>query len=122
MRQVSDEDLQVYAEVLANQVNALYGSSSFGLRSQVNWSGAVCQAYAFGDAEIDWSGAEELRGRISALLHAPSHQHLALTRICRLYDHRFLFILKPDRLRYWMRSVGLRDADDVLADLRAQGY
>jgi hypothetical protein len=122
MRQVADEDLQVYAEVLANQVNALYGSPSFGLRGQFSWSGAVCQAYAFGDAQIDWSGAEELRDRISALLHAPSHQHLALTRICRLYDHRFLFILKPDRLRYWMRSVGLRDADDILADLRAQGY
>jgi hypothetical protein len=92
------------------------------LRDQFTWSGAVCQAYAFGDAQVDWSGAEELQEHITTLLYASSRQHLKMTRICRLYDGRFLFVLKPDRLRYWLRSVGLRDADDVLADLRAQGY
>lgn len=122
MRQVCDAELEVYANVLSRQVNALYGSSNFALCDQFVWSGAVCQAYAFGDAQVEWSGAEELQERIVALLHTPSHQHMTMTRICRLYDHRFLFILKPDRLRYWMRSVGLRDADDVLADLRTQGY
>lgn len=122
MHQVCDEDLQAYADVLSRQVNALYGSQNFGLRGQYTWSGAVCQAYAFGDTQVEWSGAEELRERIATLLHTESHQNLTITRICRLYDRSFLFILKPDRLRYWMRSVGLRDADDVLADLRAQGY
>jgi hypothetical protein len=33
-----------------------------------------------------------------------------------------MFLLKPDRLRYWLRSVALRDADETLADLRAQGF
>lgn len=122
MRQVGEEDLHAYADVLSRQVNALYGSPSFGLRDQLSWSGAVCQAYAFGDAQVDWSGVEELRERIAVLLRAPSHQNLTMTRICRLYDHHLLIILKPDRLRYWTRSVGLRDADDVLADLRAQDY
>ena len=100
----------------------MYDLPILGLSDQFIWSGAVCQAFAFGDAQIEWSGAQELQGRIAALLHSPSHQHLTMTRIVRLYDSRFLFILKPDRFRYWMRSVGLRDADDVLADLRAQGY
>lgn len=122
MRQVDDEDLRVYADVLSKQVNALYDLPKLGLCDQFIWSGAVCQAFAFGDAQIEWSGAQELQGRIAALLHSPSHQHLTMTRIVRLYDSRFLFILKPDRFRYWMRSIGLRDADDVLADLRAQGY
>lgn len=122
MCQVREKDLQAYADVLSKQVSAIYDSSHFSLCGQFTWSGAVCQAYAFGDAEIDWSGAQDLQGRIAALLHAPSREHLTMTRICRLYDRRFLFILKPDRLRYWMRSIGLRDADDVLADLRAQGY
>jgi hypothetical protein len=122
MRQVAAVELEAFAEVLTRQVNALYGAPSFGLRGQFAWSGAICQAYAFGDAQVDWSGAQELRGRISALLRKQSHQHMTMTRICRLYDGRFVFILKPDRLRYWMRSIGLRDADEVLADLRVQGY
>jgi hypothetical protein len=122
MRQVSGEDLAAYAEVLSNQINVLYGTSHFGLRDQFHWSGAVCQAYAFGDAQVEWSGAADLQGRIAALLHSTSYQHLTMTRILRLYDGRFVFVLKPDRLRYWMRSIALRDADEILADLRAQGY
>ena len=37
-------------------------------------------------------------------------------------DGRFVYILKPDRLRYWLRSIALRDADEIMADLRSQGY
>jgi hypothetical protein len=44
-----------------------------------------------------------------------------MTRVARLYDDHFIFLLKPDRLRFWTRSIALHDADDVLADLRTQG-
>ncbi len=41
-------------------------------------------------------------------------------RIARIYDHRknapAIFILKPDACRYWTRSMGLYDADEVAAD------
>lgn len=122
MRQVNSEQLQLFTEVMARQINAFYGEPSFGLRGQFSWSGAICQAYAFGDAEVTWDGAEELKGRVQTLLQQRSHQHLAMTRICRIYDDRFVYVLKPDRLRYWLRSIGLRDADEILADLRFQGY
>ena len=45
-----------------------------------------------------------------------------MTRVARLYDGRFTFMLKPNRLRFWLRSVALRDADEMLADLRLQGF
>jgi hypothetical protein len=41
-------------------------------------------------------------------------------RVARIYDHRgkvpTVFILKPDACRYWTRSMGLHDADEVAAD------
>jgi len=41
-------------------------------------------------------------------------------RVARIYDRRgnvpTLFILKPDACRYWTRSMGLHDADEVAAD------
>jgi hypothetical protein len=41
-------------------------------------------------------------------------------RVARVYDHRgntpAIFILKPDACRYWTRSMGLLDADEVSAD------
>lgn len=122
MRRVSDQELLAYAEVFQRQIKTLYESYDFGLRSQFVWSGAICQVYSFGTTEVDWSGAQELRDKIASLLRSSSHEHLFMTGICRLYDGRSLYVLKPDRLRYWMRSIALRDADDVMADLRAQGY
>lgn len=122
MRKVCDVELNAYANILLKQINALYESSNFVLCDQFVWSGAVCQAYAFGNAHVEWSGAEELQQRILDLLRDSTYKHMTMTRICRLYDHHFLFILKPDRLRYWTRSIALRDADEVLADLRLQGY
>lgn len=122
MRQVEDVQLAAYSNVVSNQLNAMYKGTKFALRGTFRWSGAICHAYAFGDVEVDWSGAQELQGRIDLLLHSRKQSQVSMTRMCRLYDGAFLFILKPDRLRYWTRSIALRDADDVMADLRAQGY
>jgi N-6 DNA Methylase len=42
-------------------------------------------------------------------------------RIARIYDTRdnlpTIFMIKPDACRYWTRSMGLNDADEVAADL-----
>jgi hypothetical protein len=41
-------------------------------------------------------------------------------RVARIYDRRgktpAIFIIKPDAYRYWTRSMGLQDADEVAAD------
>ena len=91
------------------------------LESQ-SWSGVICQPFVFGKGKVDWSGAEELKGKLEAILHEQRGDALQITRICRIYDGNFVFLLKPDRLRYWLRSVALRDADEMLSDLRAQGF
>jgi hypothetical protein len=71
---------------------------------------------------VDWQGADALKGRLASLLQERQGQSLQITRIARIYDGNFVFLLKPDRLRFWMRSVALRDADEMLADLRVQGF
>jgi hypothetical protein len=82
----------------------------------------ICQPFAFGNGEVDWSGSEDLRGKLDGLLRQQSGSTLAITRIARIYDGHFIFLLKPDRLRYWLRSIALRDGDDALTDLRIQGF
>jgi hypothetical protein len=87
-----------------------------------SWPGIICQPYSFGPVSIDWAETEKLRGRLDALLKEQRSASLSVTRIARIYDGKMLFLIKPDRLRFWLRSIALRDADEVLADLRAQGY
>lgn len=38
-------------------------------------------------------------------------------RIVRMYDNDTIIFIKPDRLRYWIKSVALRDVDCIIGDL-----
>lgn len=122
MRPAPADALTAFDTVFARQINAVYSQNALRPLPTQCWPGAICKAYVFGDGTVDWSGANELREKLDALLHDRRSSGLRITRITRLYDQEFVFLLKPDRHRFWTRSIALRDADDVLADLRAQGF
>lgn len=111
-----------FARIVCAQISAVYRSTPLRPAGHALLSGTICQAFVFGDGEVDWSGTEGLRGRLDALLTEHRGTSLSVTRIARVYDGTFVFLLKPDRLRYWLPSTALRDADDILADMRAQGH
>jgi hypothetical protein len=111
-----------FASVFMCQINAVYKKQPLQVLEPYAWPGVICQAFAFGNSKIDWNDAEELQGKLDSLLHQQQGSTLRVTRIARIYDGNFIFLLKPDRLRFWMRSVALRDADETLSDLRSQGF
>lgn len=119
LRPCGEAALTDFGRVYARHVGAVYA----GLRPlpPCRWPGAICQPFAFGAAEVDWSGAAALRERLVAVLRERRGSALQVHRIARIFDGPFIFLLKPDRLRYWLRSVALRDGDDTLAELHAQG-
>lgn len=122
MKESAVSYLADFADVYARQINTIYYKKTLKtLHAQV-WSGVICQPFIFGDGDIDWSDAEGLRDKLNKLLKDKQRELLHITRIARIYDDRFIFLIKPDRLRYWLRSVALRDADETLADLRDQGF
>jgi hypothetical protein len=68
-------------------------------------------------AELETLNRTWLRGKES-LGGSIYHQ-----RVVRIYDYRdgvpTIFILKPDARRYWTRSMGLHDADEVAGDFNS---
>ena len=122
MRLEASEHLKSFNDVFVAQINAVYGDTPISPLEPYLWPGIVCQPFSFGDGTVEWTGAEELRHKLDSLLREVHGESLTVTRIARIYDGNFMFLLKPDRLRYWLRSIALRDADDVRADLRLQGF
>jgi hypothetical protein len=45
-----------------------------------------------------------------------------IVRVLRIYDKNVIYLVKPKQLRYWLRSVAIRDADETFEDLVKQGY
>jgi len=115
----ADAGLSSFVRVYARQINTIY--SKLRALPAHRWSGVVCQPFVFGAGRVDWSDTDDLHQKLSLLLSERQSDALNLRRIARIYDGPFIFLIKPDRLRYWLRSIALRDADDTLAELRAQG-
>jgi hypothetical protein len=122
MQQTGNQYLPAFNEAYTQRINAVYDKNTLRpLEAQV-WPGVVCQPFVFGRGKVDWNGADQLKGRLDALLREQRGSGLSVTRIARIYDGACIYLLKPDRLRYWLRSVALRDADETLADLWHQGF
>jgi hypothetical protein len=122
MKESVDGDLTAYSKVFLQQINAIYKSKPLKALEPYTWPGIVCHAFAFGNSTVDWSGADGLKGKLDTLLHEQRGVSLHVTRIARIYDGNFIFLLKPNRVRYWQRSIALRDADETISDLRGQGF
>tara|TARA_R110002124_G_scaffold74589_6_gene200177 strand:+ start:1038 stop:3932 length:2895 start_codon:yes stop_codon:yes gene_type:complete len=122
LREHAGDGLAAYAECYMRQVNTVYNSTPLVALPHQFWPGVICFPFCFGEGSIEWTGADLLNDRLDQLLKDQRSETLSITRMARIYDDRFIFILKPDRLRYWLRSVALRDADETLADLREQGF
>ena len=116
------ESLKDYSTIVCQQVNSIYAMKPLRALEPQSWPGIKCQPFVFGDGAVDWDGHETLTEHLEAILHEKQGTSLSRTRIARIYDGNHIFLIKPDRKRYWLKSIALRDSDDILADLRAQGF
>ncbi|MEW6664118.1 MAG: N-6 DNA methylase [Thermodesulfobacteriota bacterium] len=114
--------LRAFNDVFTTRINGVYRKNRLRSLEEHIWPGVICQPYVFGEGEVDWTGADGLKAKLQTLLREKRGGGLNITRIARLYDGACIFLLKPDRLRYWLRSIALRDADETLADLAEQGF
>jgi len=115
--------LNGFNELFTDRIKGVYKRNKLKVLSPLISEGLICQPYAFGSANVEWpEKTEEQQLKLDRLLHEKRGGGLSVTRIARIYDGACIFLIKPDRLRYWLRSVALRDADETLADLNHQGF
>jgi hypothetical protein len=116
----SSNDLGEYSSMFCRMLGSIYGN----LRASepVFLDGLTCQPFYFGD-HPDFSWLEQgVSNGLRNLIYHQNHEHLRTVRVLRYYEKNVILIVKPERLRYWIRSTAIRDADETLMDLREQGY
>jgi len=122
MKQSAYPALPDFNDIYTRQINAIYKKNKLRSLEPQKLPGVICQPFVFGKGTVNWNGSEELKDKLDALLQEQRNSSLAITRIARIYDGPCIYVLKPDRLRYWLRSVALRDADETMAYLWEQGF
>lgn len=120
MRPATSDDHREFARIFTRQINTVH--KKLRPLPAKYWDGICCQPFVFGKAEPYWKDTDSLADKLTALLRSKESATLTTVRILRVFDGPFVFLIKPDRLRYWLRSIALRDADETLADLRGMGF
>jgi len=116
---VSENHLQTYSNVFVKMLGSVYSNlqaSESGLLD-----GLAFQAFCFGKkSDLDWPS--DWSGQLREVVYRDQGDALRTVRILRFYERNTIILVKPDRLRYWIPSTAIRDADETLLDLQRQGY
>ena len=108
---------EIYCDVLKTIFPSINSYSYFETDSY------ICFPFYFGEKPtINFSNSEQAEQHIEQLVYKNFGVSLRLTRIVRLYEGNIIYLIKPKKLRYWLKSIALRDADETFSDLRKQGY
>ncbi len=110
-----------YANMFIRMLGSVYNNLKASESIHIN--GLACQPFYFGERP-DFSGlGGKLQDGLGKLIYDDkTNESLRTIKILRYYSENVFLIIKPDRLRYWIRSVAIRDADETLVYLRRQGY
>ena len=63
---------------------------------------------------------------IESLIYNQTQRNVRVNRVLREYlnieGYDVLILIKPKSLRYWLKSIALRDADETFSDLKISGF
>lgn len=115
---VADKDFKVYAKTFCKLLRSVYTNLQSGRSGNLN--GLAYQAFYFGEqSSLSWSN--DWSNKLASVVHK-TNSAIHTSRVIRFYEENTLVIVKPDRLRHWIPSTAIRDADETLIELQQQGF
>jgi hypothetical protein len=85
-------------------------------------NGLVLIAFTLsGNKELPWLDSSNWYEKIIKLIDKKHSAVLRTKRIIRIMTGNSIIIIKPGKLRYWIRSTAIRDVDDIVADILHHG-
>jgi hypothetical protein len=119
VKRVTPTQLAVYARLFVDMLGSVYRNLRDVNSGLVD--GLAFQAFSFGEkSTLNWP--EDWSTPLKEMVYLQHGDALRTVRVLRFYEGNTIVIVKPDRLRYWIASTAVRDADETLVDLDRQGY
>lgn len=123
--------LSAFAKTFCTSLNSIYkenGKQFYSLDPIYSLS-FICQPFAYGNPEKKPKKIPEAKrkqiedGNIDSLIDNQQGTSILYKRVIKLYHQKnMVYLIKPKTLRYWLKSIALRDANEVFSDLVSSGY
>jgi hypothetical protein len=116
---VRKQDLSPYAQTFMKLLRSVYSNLQPGKFGYCN--GLAYHAFYFGEkSDLNWP--DNWSEKLEQVVFKKHLSAVQTARVIRYYDQNTMVIIKPDRLRHWISSTAIRDADETLIELREQGF
>lgn len=116
---VTSAVFDVYAKIFVRLLGSIYTNLRIGKFGYLK--GVAYQGFYFGEeTQLDWP--ENWSEKLERVIFKNDCPAMRTSRVLRFYETNTLIIVKPDRLRHWIGSTAIRDADETLVDLQKQGF
>ena len=114
IKKASEQDLQNYSETFLRLMNKLYPNMKKFKELVDNDFRLVAFSFKeINDALPELNNSDCLKN-LSSLIRKEQSDNLRTQRVIQIYTGDTLMIIKPNKLRYWIRSAAIRDVDDVM--------
>jgi len=115
------KELQQFGDFFCHVLGSVY--QSLRAAEPVSLPGVICYPFYFGETpSVRFEASRTGKVKLDKLLQANVSPSLRCQRILRVFTGNMLLLVKPAQLRYWLRSIAVRDADELFAELQARGY
>lgn len=140
---VSYTQLEEYGQVFCEWLNPIYEEKDKKGKIIQNWQiGSVYQTENFTIYQFIYGktrnsnfttqitneeGIKKADKALHQIIFNKEENHSVLyTRVARIYEHingyDSVLLIKPNALRYWLKSIALRDANETFSDLKEGGF
>jgi hypothetical protein len=121
--------ITAFAKVFCTSLNSIYkeGPKQFYPLDHIESISFICLPFAYGNPEkpkkISKAKKTQIeKGNLDSLIENPQGTRVLYKRIIKLHEKDMVYLIKPKKLRYWLKSIALRDASEVFTDLVSSGY
>lgn len=124
IQEATEPDLKEFGTVLTDNLNSIYqkNSKKFKALTPIKTLSYTCFPFAYGNDDFSPTISSKIKeGDLSELMEN-QQESVHYRRVLRLYQKDVVFLIKPNTLRYWLKSIALRDASDIINDFINSGY
>jgi hypothetical protein len=123
----TEKELRQFGNTFSKALNSIYQENNrkFSLASILESTTYYAAIFAYSSKKFEPASIGESKKyelAISELVANQMGKNLRINRILKLYAKDKIYLIKPKQLRYWLKSIALRDADETLDDLQKSGY
>ncbi len=118
---VTEHQLDQFADIYCKALNSVY--KEFKSSKPLQTSSFICFPFYFKEEpKIPIDDFDKIEDSLYQLIQNNTNSNARIVRMMRIYEKNVIYLIKPRQVRYWLRSVAIRDADETFTDLIAQGY